>query len=639
MSAVVITEEVLVAAGVAEGKAKEILGSKEKAEIVQALFGQAIGICGSASQLGEARGKAVLEAAQKLKATVSPAAKAMLVELICRKEGAGIHSPEQLTAAMTFLNKGGAEPTLQELEAAGGVGIVVTEEDIRNAVLASIQANHDSVQEQKHHAVATVMKDVRAKHPFGSGSKIKAVTDEEFVKLFGPPGDLDAERKELSRQKRKETKKSNKEAAAAEPAASAAAAAAVPEPAAAAAAEPAAAAAAGAEAPKAHKEQVITPWEVDAEDGVDYTKLIKDFGCDPITPQLLDRLTKLNIKLHRFLRRGIFFSHRSLDVTLDGYEKGKPFYLYTGRGPSSDSMHLGHLIPFIFTKYLQEAFNVPLVIQMTDDEKYLVKENLTLDADPKTGVTHMLYENAKDIIACGFDPKRTFIFSDLEYMGGEFYKNVVKVQKRITVNQATHCFGIEGGDNIGKMSFVAVQAAPSFPSSFPHLLKGDEICLVPCAIDQDPYFRLTRDVAPRIGYEKPSLIHSKFFPAMTGSQTKMSSSTNSPTTIFLTDTPEMIADKVKKYAFSGAPSTLEEHRLKGANTDVDVAYQYLTFFLEDDEELERIRSEYSTGKMTTAQVKQKLIAVLQEVVLHHQKERAKITDETVRQFMSTAKRF
>lgn len=42
---------------------------------------------------------------------------------------------------------------------------------------------------------------------------------------------------------------------------------------------------------------------------------------------------------------------------LDLYEAGKKFYLYTGRGPSSDSLHLGHLIPFHFTKYLQVRSN------------------------------------------------------------------------------------------------------------------------------------------------------------------------------------------------------------------------------------------------------------------------------------------
>ncbi|MCO5601863.1 hypothetical protein L7F22_055988 [Adiantum nelumboides] len=57
--------------------------------------------------------------------------------------------------------------------------------------------------------------------------------------------------------------------------------------------------------------------------------------------------------------------------------------------------------------------------------------------------------------------------------------------------------------------------APSFPTSFPHLFgeKKDIYCLIPCAIDQDPYFRMTRDVAPRIGFHKPALIESLFFPA------------------------------------------------------------------------------------------------------------------------------
>ncbi len=49
-------------------------------------------------------------------------------------------------------------------------------------------------------------------------------------------------------------------------------------------------------------------------------------------------------------------AHRSLNEILDAVEKGQPFYLYTGRGPSSDAMHLGHLIPFVFTKYLQGMY-------------------------------------------------------------------------------------------------------------------------------------------------------------------------------------------------------------------------------------------------------------------------------------------
>jgi tryptophanyl-tRNA synthetase len=103
--------------------------------------------------------------------------------------------------------------------------------------------------------------------------------------------------------------------------------------------------------------QKVTPWDVEGAvvDGVqvaiDYKKLIAEFGTREISPELLERFEKVTgWRAHPLLRRGTFFSHRELDVILTRYEQEKPFYLYTGRGPSSDSMHLGHLIPFMFTK-------------------------------------------------------------------------------------------------------------------------------------------------------------------------------------------------------------------------------------------------------------------------------------------------
>jgi tryptophanyl-tRNA synthetase len=46
----------------------------------------------------------------------------------------------------------------------------------------------------------------------------------------------------------------------------------------------------------------------------------------------------------------------ALAQIVTAYEAGEKFYLYTGRGPSSEALHLGHLVPFHFTKWLQEAF-------------------------------------------------------------------------------------------------------------------------------------------------------------------------------------------------------------------------------------------------------------------------------------------
>lgn len=75
------------------------------------------------------------------------------------------------------------------------------------------------------------------------------------------------------------------------------------------------------------------------------------FGSSKIDGDLLERWKKVTGKdVHHLLKRGIFFSHRDMHTILNLKEQGKPFYLYTGRGPSSDTMHLGHLIPFIITK-------------------------------------------------------------------------------------------------------------------------------------------------------------------------------------------------------------------------------------------------------------------------------------------------
>lgn len=398
-------------------------------------------------------------------------------------------------------------------------------------------------------------------------------------------------------------------------------------------------------------DQKITPWDVEGEvvDGVlkaiDYEKLMKQFGCQPLSQELIDRLERLTgKKAHVLIRRGMFYCHRyhcdnnatdslisfhsDFNLILDLYEQKKPFYLYTGRGPSSDSMHIGHMIPFLVCKYLQEIFDCHLVIQMTDDEKFLFKD-LQLDEVKKFTI-----QNAKDIIAVGFNPEKTFIFQDTQYFGN-MYEVILKVQKCLLVNQSNHIFGFDETCNVGKVSFPCTQIAPAFSAAFPHLFGGrtDVPCLIPYAIDQDPYFRIGRDIAPRLKYPKSTSLCSSFFPALQGFHSKMSSSTD-VSAIFMTDTAEQIKKKINKYAFSGGQATLEEQREKGANLAVDVPYQYLRFFMEDDAELERIGQEYAAGRMMTGEVKGTCIQILTDFILAFQARRAAITPELFARFTS-----
>ncbi|CAL5223036.1 g5491 [Coccomyxa viridis] len=383
------------------------------------------------------------------------------------------------------------------------------------------------------------------------------------------------------------------------------------------------------------QDQEVNPWEVkgDANGKIDYEKLQKKFGCSRLTQDLVARIEKLTGRpAHLLLRRGVFYAHRDLEELLNAYEKGEPFYLYTGRGPSSEALHLGHLIPFQFTKWLQDAFNVPLVIQITDDEKRLWR-NLSADEAYRLGK-----ENVKDIIACGFDPEKTFIFSDYDYMGGMFYRNIIEISAAVTMSTRKAIFGFSFDSNIGQMSFPAVQAAPCFPTSFPHMFGTRKAirCLIPCAIDQDPYFRMTRDVAPKLGYIKPALIESSFFPALQGEGGKMSAS-DPNSAIFVTDTAPQIKKKINKFAFSGGGADADEQREKGANLDVDVSWKYLQFFLDDDEELKKIGEQYGSGSMMTGKVKARLIEVLQKLVAQHQEYRAKVTADVVERFTSPRK--
>jgi tryptophanyl-tRNA synthetase len=89
---------------------------------------------------------------------------------------------------------------------------------------------------------------------------------------------------------------------------------------------------------------------------------------------------------------------------------------------------------------------------------------------------------------------------------------------------------------------------------------------------------MTRDVAARLHFAKPALIHARFLDALQGPGSKMSASVET-SAIFMKDQPNQIKNKINKYAFSGGQVTEAEQREKGGDAEKDVSYQYLTFFL------------------------------------------------------------
>jgi len=351
-------------------------------------------------------------------------------------------------------------------------------------------------------------------------------------------------------------------------------------------------------------EFVVTPWHVEGD--IDYDKLIKQFGTQKISNELLSKLQKITGEDHFMLRRGVFFSHRDLNLILENYEKGKEFFLYTGRGPSGHT-HIGHLIPWVFAKWLQDKFHVDMYFQLTDDEKFFAKQDLSLDQ-----TTNFALENALDFIALGFKPENTKIIVNTKNIK-TLYPIAAQVAKKINFSNTKAVFGFTNDTNLGMIFYTCLQSAPCFIE--------DKQVLIPLGVDQDPHFRITRDIAPKINKTKPALIHNIMIPSLLGPDGKMSAS-DEKSTIYTTDSPEVVKKKINKYAFSGGQPDIDEHRKIGGDPDIDVSYQYLRIFFEqDDSKLKKIYDDYKSGKMLTGELKSILIEKINEFLSLHQEKR------------------
>lgn len=354
------------------------------------------------------------------------------------------------------------------------------------------------------------------------------------------------------------------------------------------------------------KEFNVTPWEVSGD--IDYNKLIKEFGVSPIPDKIKQRLKNT----HPLIRRSLYFAHRDFDKWLDNIDHGKKVSILTGRGPS-EKMHIGHLVPFLVAKSLQDKFDCEVFIPISDDEKFYVKEGLSFQDSIKYAK-----DNVIDLIALGFKPGKTFIFEDFVYT--DIYKYAAQVAKRINYSTAKAAFGLKPENNIGWSFYPAMQAAHIL---FPQFYRGKHLSLVPVAIDQDPFIRLTRDVAEHrdFNFEKPAALHAQFLPALQGSA-KMSASDTANNVIYLADSPEDVKKKINKYAFSGGKDTLEEHRKLGGNPDIDISFQYLKYLFEnDDKKLQKIHDDYKSGKLLSGELKSILIEKINSFLKEHQKKR------------------
>lgn len=355
---------------------------------------------------------------------------------------------------------------------------------------------------------------------------------------------------------------------------------------------------------------VVTPWEVKGD--VDYDRLMKEFGISA----MLDLPKQFNENL--LFRRKIIYGHRDFEKIINAIKNKQKFVVMTGLMPSG-KMHLGHAL-IIQQILFYQSLGAKIYLAVADIEAYNTR-NPNMEELRKIAIEEYLI----NYIALGLKQKNCdFYFQSKRSKYGEksnaYYSLASEVSRHITFNEVK---AVYGEITPGKLSSALLQISDMVHPQLPEFEKPLPL-LVPVGSDQDPHIKLARDVINRIKLHKFlqfSSTYNKFLPGLDGG--KMSSS--DPTSyIALTDSPEEVERKIKKYAFSGGKTTLEEHRKLGGNPDIDISYQYLKMMFEpDDKKLQKIYDEYKTGKLLSGELKQILIAKINLFLKTHQKNREK----------------
>ncbi|NLV03317.1 tryptophan--tRNA ligase [Haloferax volcanii] len=349
----------------------------------------------------------------------------------------------------------------------------------------------------------------------------------------------------------------------------------------------------------------VTPYAVEGD--INYDRLLDRFGADRLTSE---QKTRFPDPGHPLVRRDVFYAQRDVDPFLDAANDGKPHSIVTGRGPSGP-MHIGHIFPFYFAKYLQEQTGTRVYIPFSDDEKYVLKDK-SLDE-----ISDYTRQNLRDLLAVGFDPDRTRIIVDTAD-ADVVYPLATTFAKEVTQSTVDATYGEP--ENIGLSFYPAVQAAHLL---LPQLVEGRHPTLVPIAVDQDPHVRVCRDIAAKQRYDvsKPGALLSKFLPSLEGPG-KMSSSDDAPS-ILLSDDRESVTDKIRTYAYSGGQTSIEGHRAKGGNPEVDVSYLLLYYFFEEsDERVEQLAEEYREGSLLSGELKEVAAERIADFLESHQARRS-----------------
>lgn len=265
--------------------------------------------------------------------------------------------------------------------------------------------------------------------------------------------------------------------------------------------------------------------------------------------------------------------HRGAEELLTS---SKPVYIYTGRGPSMASFHIGHLPGLHLCLDLQKHYGGFIEFMIADDEK------IFRDGISATVMKENVRATIDQLSRLGFNEANTHYRINSAGIAAEEYQLLIQIMRITSVHTLSQIFGEK--QNIGEYLYPLIQILPCFSKTHQ--------CVVVAGKDQDPFFRLAREITRRLGYSPPVILYTRSVPGLDGSD-KMSTSISASIPIYLTDTAEEVAQKIQRIKQVGAGS-LDELFERGSNLDQDIPYKLLSLF-DRSAVLPILRTAYTTG--------------------------------------------
>lgn len=205
MSSVEELSELFEKIGFEDGKVKEILKNKKVSGSLESLIKEA-----PENFQWDKNTRALLHnAAASLKGSEVENLK-LVVNGICNSD---LKTVLQVDAALKYVKSKGRDAAVEEMNTESGVGIVITEDDVKNRVASYLEENKDVVLKERYKLVPGLFAQIKnlPELKWAEPKLFKPILDAEVLKVLGPKDERDIVKKEKKPKQKKANEKSAKE--------------------------------------------------------------------------------------------------------------------------------------------------------------------------------------------------------------------------------------------------------------------------------------------------------------------------------------------------------------------------------------------------------------------------------------------